>query len=256
MQGPIYRVRHMLPLMREFLSKVRIEEGILSAAIVSGTQTEMNAHNKERHRIAKLNYVHNVSCERISRYAAWTQDQATIRAQFHQLATTSPSDNASVPTAPTHLTPSCVFTGDVAGENRTYQVLFIECDKKVYLGVNMEVYRGALSKPKLPKVGQKNEPTSRVMRTSKPAAYSIPIEACKVMKVCLLRRIGMDEPNAWYTSCIEEAHLVDPLLIGSGVIGVAAVEKTTSRGGVLKLILASNTDSVKRILEDRPSHFK
>ena len=61
MQGPIYRVRHMLPLMREYLKKVRVSEEILSEATVTGGQV-MSAHNAEQHRLPQP--VHHVCSRR------------------------------------------------------------------------------------------------------------------------------------------------------------------------------------------------
>jgi hypothetical protein len=246
----ILRVRLMLPLMREYLKKVRVSEEILSEATVTGGQV-MSAHNAEQHRLPQFNYVRNGSSERISKYAAWKTDQATLRAQIHKLATASHSEKLSVPKAPTHLIPSCEFAEKVAGSSRRYQVLFIERDKTVYLGVNMDVYKSALSK-----TGERKAGGTRVMWAAEPATYSVPIHACEVVKVCVLQRVGEEEPNAWLTSCVEQANLVDPLLVRSGVIGVAAVEKIVSRDGVLKLTLPPNTDTVLKLLQDRPSHVK
>jgi len=209
----LLRLRALVPPMKAFVQEARRCEGFLSpaclgldvgkAVLVPGTQ------QYTANLIAEANYKHCISSIRISRHASWA---------FH-MDKVGEYAKAISPSIPGFGTPKKFRSSAIKDEQgqRSYQVVGYRKGNDVFLGVVLEIFRGALLKaPK--KKGKKfsKKLEARMMRATKPHAWELDCKQCARVKVASLSRSEFSD--VYSTSCLHPGLLLDPLSIEAGVV--------------------------------------
>ena len=136
------RLRAISIPIAKFVTKIRIVERFLSQAQINGGgNLVVGSHNWLQHEVAKANYIHNISTVRMSNAALW--HRYTVK-HDQILRSGHPGLAGQVPDT---FRPSCCLKED--GE-RDYRVCAFgrPSSHAVDMGVVMEVFRGAVVKPK------------------------------------------------------------------------------------------------------------
>ena len=237
----LLRVRALQPQIKEFVDKVRVEEGFVSQGQVSGgAGLEPGTHNYIQHRIAMDNYKHNIQSIRISRHAAWRFHMEKV-----QKALQEAREHIATFQIPTELWPSCVLD---ANDRREYQVVaYRTSTHSMKVGIVEEVIRGAAVKlAKAKAKARALKQTTRMMRVTRPVTFALRSLAAARIKVVELT-VDDATPSHWSTSAIAIPTLLDPLDKLCGVCGEFSVLAVVSEWP--KLILRLN-DNVPEVLLD------
>lgn len=206
------RLRALNPNMKKFIGKVRIEEGFISSAQVSGgTGLVPGTWNFSQHKIAELNFINNVSSTRISRHAAWAfhleKKKKSVQDKHGHIS------NFSIPKYFHH-------SGQLIPDTqiRKYQVVGYRPDSIARIGIVCEVFRGAAVKN--PKAKAKAKPKSantRLMQVSKPVTVELQASMTSRIKVTNLVPHPESGEHCWKASCLGRSDLIDPLNPDRGV---------------------------------------
>ena len=135
------RVRSMFAPMQAFTAFVRIEEGILSRASITGLRKNANLHAILQHWLAKAKESFHCSEAKQTRHALWGLYTESCK----KIADSSIGDSeASVSAEPTHFNPCCTLVEN--STERSYQLLVVRptSSSSLRFGVTMHVWRGGL----------------------------------------------------------------------------------------------------------------
>lgn len=243
----IARLQLLCPALKQFLGRVRITEGFLSAAQVNeGANLEPGTHNYVEHVVAQQNYIHNISGTRISRHAAWAFHLEKVAKLCRVELKNIPADMF-----PKKFRPSCALGVD---DRRAYQIVVYRATGNVMLGLVHEIFRGSNTKgPEANKASGRNKvnakPTTRLMRCSKPVDIELQATMVSRMKVVTLQQA--EQPFCWTTSNLCSGVLMDPLDVNAGVVGEIQVQKVLSSFPRLVVRLQEDVLEVLSAIKDR-----
>ncbi|CAE7714428.1 FEN1 [Symbiodinium sp. CCMP2592] len=184
----LQRARLVMGPAREFIRLVRLEEGVLSQALLENRRTNLNLFNLREAELAAARRAASVCAQRTSRAAAWQKATEKFVAGFLE----KPGADAGLQAVQAfrHLS-------DENPQIVVYQRKGI--DAAPGLGVVLTVFRGSLTKQ-----GDK-----LVVRTSKPAATDLPVSSTRRVHLAVLSE--GDRELCFHTSCISEVLLLDPV---------------------------------------------
>ena len=240
------RIQALYIPMKDWVGQVRQRENILSKAQVDGGKDlVVGSHNWIAHKLAESNYIHNISCTRISRHAAWTFNLEKVekiyRAQHAGLL------NFQVPT---HFTPGCVMDANM---ERSYQVVAYGPREAMVLAVVEEVFRGANTKvsAKAKAKAKAKAANTRLMKVTKPVTFPLKTSHTCRLKVTILQPATADA--TWQATVIGSHEVIDPLDPDIGVVQEFKVESVTQKWPILMLKLPSDTIPTMLALQQ---HFR
>ena len=107
------RIRAMCPLIRDFIRRVRLDEGILSRAQICGKESVVGRHQQLEHLLARLRQKYELQGTRQSRWTAW--------AHFTKVAAEKAQEKGGAADQLSSFTPSCVSDQD----GRKYQIIAV-----------------------------------------------------------------------------------------------------------------------------------
>ena len=183
------RARLLMGPSREFMRLVRLEERLLSKAVLELRAAPMNTWNLREAELAAARRAANVNGQRLARSAAWAAATQKLAASIAEQR----SDNAPGLSSVAEFRP-------LDDANPQVIVFFREgMDHKPGLAVTLTVFRGAITKK-----GDK-----LVVRTSKAATSPLPCASTRRVHAVML------EQNAagatWCASCASPVLLLDPV---------------------------------------------
>lgn len=136
----LQRIRNMCPLIRRFVQKVRVHEGVLSKAVINGEVTgKVGKYHQYEHLLAKLRRKYSLQGVRQSRFAAWAFFSKEVSKKACE-----DMKSKDVAEGINKFTPSCF---EVDGK-RSYQLIAVRLHVvgKPMLALVEEVFRGSLNK--------------------------------------------------------------------------------------------------------------
>ncbi|CAE7289607.1 unnamed protein product, partial [Symbiodinium sp. KB8] len=198
---------------RQLIRLARLEEGLLSAAVLENGQGDLNPWNLREHLIAKARKVADLSSQRKSRATAWMQATGKLVQGIQKHAGNDANDGV----LPLHgLRPY--------GADPQLLVLKLQDSRgrpTVALGLCMSVHRGAVVK--------KNDTTASV-RASYPSPFPLHPSVTKVIHVSLLTQVTVDtaapEDRHWATSVASTILMLEPA--GNVICEIKAEVRETS----------------------------
>ena len=136
----LQRIRNMCPLIRRFVQKVRVHEGVLSKAVINGEVTgRVGKYHQYEHLLAKLRRKYSLQGVRQSRFAAWAFFSKEVSKKACE-----DMKSRDVAEGINKFTPSCF---EVDGK-RSYQLIAVRLHVvgKPMLALVEEIFRGSLNK--------------------------------------------------------------------------------------------------------------
>ena len=136
----LQRIRNMCPLIRRFVQKVRVHEGVLSKAVIHGeVKGRVGRYHQFEHLLAKLRRKYSLQGVRQSRFAAWAFFSKEVATKARE-----EMKNPDVAEGISKFIPSCFMENG----KRSYQLLAVRLHVvgKPMLALVEEVIRGSLNK--------------------------------------------------------------------------------------------------------------
>ena len=185
----LQRARLVMGPSREFIRLVRLEEGLLSQALLENRRTDLNPFNLREAELAAARRAASFCAQRTSRAAAWQKATEKFVAGFVEK---SPAPDAGLMAVEAFR--------NLSNENPQIVVFQRQgIDAAPGLGVVLTVFRGCLTK----------QGGKLVVRTSKPSASDLPVASSRRVHLAVLS--AGDRELCFQASCISEVLLLDPV---------------------------------------------
>ena len=219
------RVEGMLGPIRRFTRLVRLEEGLMSAAVLERSKTPMNQHNSRAHELALARHAAGLTQQRISRSEAWAKSQVQLMEKLRAKNTLITETDPGITAPKSYRNIRC---------HKEPQVLLVHCEDsetdELRLAVVLAIFRGSIvRKQGSPQLGQ--------VRVSKPAAEDLPCNCTRVVHLAPLRYNTAS--GSYVTSCIEPALVLDPVNSVYGEVTTKQVHASETR---LHVVLSPASD--------------
>ena len=184
------RARLLMGPSRQFIRLVRLEENVLSHAILEDRAADLNAWNLREAELAAARRAANVCGQRLARASAWAA--ATIK--LVKNVSENRADAKDGLSAVVDFKP----LNDAAPQVLVFQRPGL--DAKPRLAVTLTVFRGCITKQK----------GKEVVRTSKASATPLPATSTRRVHAVVLDERN-DGDSTWACSCASPVFLLDPV---------------------------------------------
>ena len=196
------RVTALLGGIRQFCRLVRLEEGLLSAAMLENEARDENVWNQRMHCLSLARKAMNLSQARLSRAQAWSRVQTqychAVR-QSNQHATEEDFGIRAIET----------YRANTSATNP--QIVAYSFEDDIRLGAVSAVFRGSIVR----KMGSRHLGQVRV---AKPVSVDIPADCVRMLHIIPLKENPEKATPRWIGSCLEVPVLVDPTNVVLGEI--------------------------------------
>ena len=202
--GCLERIKWIVDEMKKFVTEVRIHEGVMSKAQITGGSGAMSSHNRKEHDLAVQRMAYNVCSKRIARYAAWafhqTGQQTLVRKKL-------PDDEADSVVSFKTFVPACLK--DQVG-NRLYQVVTFRHPRtsRIELGLVYQLWRGAATR-----ASTKVSSVPRRLRVAKGVTHELDVKLTARVRLVVLEKV---ETSLYTCSCLSPTVVFDPMRQHSG----------------------------------------
>ena len=181
----LQRARLVMGPSREFIRLVRLEEGLLSQALLENRRTDLNPFNLREAELAAARRAASFCAQRTSRAAAWQKATEKFVAGFVEK---SPAPDAGLMAVEAFRNLS----------NENPQIVVFQ-RQGIDAAPGLGVVRGCLTK----------QGGKLVVRTSKPSASDLPVASSRRVHLAVLS--AGDRELCFQASCISEVLLLDPV---------------------------------------------
>ena len=225
-QRAIQRVSQLEPHLRDFVLRVRLREGHLSKAVLTGTTKYASEWHLSTHELAKARMYSMVSGQRQSRAAAWFNVQASI----------CPAPAAAGQANSWSVRPVQRYKPYTAEDLQV--LVYTAADKTIQLGVVLCVYRGAIVTSKK---------GTRSLRASKPSAVPLTGHLCKAVRIAQLTQYST---SSFFACNFSNFELVEVL----GHVHAEACPRRSDRGlDLLRMSFSSEVLDAVRYIQNNPA---
>ncbi|CAE7455070.1 unnamed protein product [Symbiodinium sp. KB8] len=205
------RLLHMAPFIRSFAKHARLQEGVLSAAVLNECKGPLSQWNRREHELAVARRALNASQVRLSRAQAWhmavQKMSKEVQAVNKQVDTNDPGIHA----------PDVYFP---AGDR--VQVIAFLLEDLVAVGLVLSAFRGSLVKRPNGKGA-----ADVIVKTARPFPDELPSVSTKLVHVA--ECIYDAKHGEYCTSCASRCLLVDPVNCIYGQLTVSVSKPSQTR---------------------------
>ena len=225
-QRAIQRLSQLEPHLRDFVLRLRLREGHLSRAILTGSTRYNSAWHLATHELAKARMYSMASGQRQSRAAAWFNVQASV---CPTAAVGGQADSWTVRPVQRYKP----YTAE------DLQVLvYTAADKTIQLGIVLCVYRGAII--------TSNKGT-RSLKSTKPSAVPLTGHLCKAVRVVQLTQYSA---SSFFSCNLSKFEVVEVL---GHVHGEACPRRIDAGLDKLRMSFCSEVLDAVRFIQNNPA---
>ena len=226
------RIFAMVGPIRRFTRMIRLEENLLSLAILERSRIPLNEHNRRMHELGLARKAAALCQQRISRAEAWSKSQAAF-VEKAKLQNRKVNDDD-----PGLSSPDTYRNGK---DLKDPQVLLLQGGQETpafRLGVALSIFRGSICR-------KQSSVNAVQVRISKPSADPLPSACTRIIHVAPLT--FNSGSGTWVTSCTELPVVLDPVNAVCGELVTTTVHASDTR---LHVVLSAAFELLLQQLRD------